>query len=383
MTDSNAIAPYQIAIPQHEIDELHDRIARTRWPDDLPEAGWEYGVPVSYAKKLADYWRTSYDWRGWEAKLNAYPQYVTVIDGQTLHFLHIRSPRKGAQPLLLIHGWPSSVVDFIEMIGPLSDPGSYGGDPNDAFDLVIPSLPGFGFSGPTQQRGAASVQNYAAVLAELMNRLGYRAYGVHGGDLGSLVAPELGRADARHVVGVHMNGPITIPPWDADPASFPDDEQEVLQQLANWSEGEGTGYAAIQGDRPQNIAYGLTDSPVAQLAWIVEHFKGLTDPAKELPEDAVDLDQMLTNIGIYWFTRTAGSSARIYKESADWGAPKESSGVPTGAAVFPGDFTLRSVLAKENNLTWWTRYDRGGHFAAMEAPDLLTADIQDFFRSIR
>ncbi|AEF40149.1 Putative hydrolase [Hoyosella subflava DQS3-9A1] len=376
-------APFRINIRQDQIDDLNDRLARTRWPDDLPGSGWKYGVPGWYLKELADYWLSSYDWRTHEAQLNEHPQYLAEIDGQQIHFMHIRSPESDALPLLLIHGWPSSIVDFAAMISPLTSPRTHGAAPSDAFHLVIPSLPGFGFSGPTRNQGEASTSNYAAVLKKLMKQLGYDRYGAHGGDLGSLVAPELGRIDTGHVVGVHMNGPLTVPAWDADPAMFPEEEQEPLAQLMSWAEGEGSGYAAIQGDRPQNIAYGLVDSPAAQLAWITEHFRNLTDPAKELPEDAVNKDQLLTNVSIYWFTATAGSSARIYKESTDWGEPKESSGVPTGAAIFPGDVTLRSILERENNVVHWSRFERGGHFAAMEAPDLLTEDIQAFFRPLR
>lgn len=376
------ISPFRIDIPQAQLDDLKSRLANTRWPDELPDVGWSYGVPASYLKELAEYWRTSYDWRKHEAALNRYPHFRTEVQGQQLHFLHVGSPEPDALPLLLTHGWPGSFVEFQELIEPLTDPRAHGGDPADAFQLVIPSLPGFGFSGPTRRAGDSSTQRYAQVLAELMARLGFDRYGAHGGDAGSLVSPELGRIDTEHVVGVHMNGPITIPVWDDDPSSFPEDEREALAKLNNWGE-EGGGYAGIQGDRPQNLAYGLTDSPVAQLAWIVEHFKHLTDPARELPEDAVDKDQLLTNVSVYWLTATAGSSARIYKESADWGSQKQSSGVPTGVAVFPGDLSLRTIVARENNLVHWSCFDRGGHFAAMEAPDVLAGDIREFFRKVR
>ncbi|WP_020577423.1 epoxide hydrolase family protein [Actinopolymorpha alba] len=381
-TDPQDLLPFRIEIPQAQLDDLHARLANTRWPDELPDVGWTYGVPVTYLKGLAEYWRTSYDWREQEARLNRYPQFRTVTQDQQIHFLHVRSPEPGAFPLLLTHGWPGSFVEFQLMIEPLTNPRAHGGDPADAFHLVIPSLPGFAFSGPTRRAGDGATRKSAVVLAELMARLGYDRYGAHGGDAGSLISPDLGRIDTKHVAGVHMNGPITIPAWDADPATFPEDERETLQKLQNWAE-EGAGYAGIQGDRPQNLAYGLTDSPAGQLAWIVEHFKHLTDPARELPEDAVDKDQLLTNVSLYWFTATAGSSARLYKESTDWGTPKESSGVPTGIAVFPCDLTLRSIAARENNLVHWSEFDRGGHFAAMEAPELLTGDIREFFRTLR
>ena len=376
------ISPFRIGIPQAQLDDLKSRLANTRWPDELPDVGWSYGVPASYLKELAEYWRTSYDWRKHEAALNSYPHFRTEVQGQQLHFLHVGSPEPDALPLLLTHGWPGSFVEFQQLIEPLTDPRAHGGDPADAFHLVIPSLPGFGFSGPTRRAGDSSTQKYAEVLAELMARLGFDRYGAHGGDTGSLVSPELGRIDTEHVVGVHMNGPITIPGWGDDPSSFPEDERGALAKLNNWGE-EGGGYAGIQGDRPQNLAYGLTDSPVAQLAWIVEHFKHLTDPARELPEDAVDKDQLLTNVSVYWLTATAGSSARIYKESTDWGSQKQSSGVPTGVAVFPGDLSLRTIVARENNLVHWSCFDCGGHFAAMEAPDVLAGDIREFFCKVR
>ncbi|GAB3657526.1 epoxide hydrolase family protein [Glycomyces tarimensis] len=383
MTDTQQeIIPFRIEIPQSQIDDLRARLAGTRWPHEPADAGWSYGVPVSYLVGLAEYWRTAYDWRAQEAALNEYPQYLTEIDGQRLHFLHVRSPEPDALPLVLIHGWPGSFVEFQRVIGPLSDPRSHGGDPADAFHLVIPSLPGFAFSAPPPV-GSASTSRYAELLTALMARLGYDRYGTQGGDAGSLVGPQMGRLDAEHVAGIHLNGPITIPAWDADPATFPEDERETLAKLSDWGAGDGSGYAAIQGDRPQNLAYGLTDSPAMQLAWIAEHFKHLTDPARELPEDAVDLDQLLTNVSVYWFTATGGSSARIYKESTDWGTPQEPSAVPTGAAIFPGDASLRSVAEREHHLVHWTVHDRGGHFAAMEAPDLLAADVRECFRSLR
>lgn len=283
------IRPFRIDVPQPHLDDLAARLANTRWPDELPGVGWNYGVPVSYLKRLAEYWRTTYDWRAHEAALNEYPQYLTEIDDQRLHFLHVRSPEPDALPLLLVHGWPGSFVEFLRVIGPLSDPRTHDRDPCDAFHLVIPSLPGFAFSDPNSPVGGGYTQRCAALLAELMARLGYDRYGAQGGDTGSFVCPELGRIDAEHMVGVHMNGPITIPSWDDDPAAFPVEERKALQKLNEWDQ-DGAGYAAIQGDRPQNLAYGLTDSPTGQLAWIVEHFKNLTDPARELPEDAVDTD---------------------------------------------------------------------------------------------
>lgn len=382
-TTAPGITPFRIEIPDTELDDLRARIAATRWPQELPDVGWSYGVPPSYLRGLAEYWRTSYDWRAHEARLNEFPQYVTEIRGERVHFLHVRSPEPDALPLVLTHGWPTSFVLFQRIIGPLTDPRSHGGDPAEAFHVVIPSLPGFAFSGPTAHAGGTDSANYTRTVAELMARLGYDRYGAQGGDVGSLVSPELGRIDTEHVVGVHLNGPLTLPGWDEDPSAFPEEERAALASLLNWSEDEGSGYAAIQGDRPQNIGYGLTDSPVAQLAWIVEFFKHLTDPAAELPEDAVDIDQLLTNVSVYWFTGTGVSSARLYKESTDWGTEKRPSGVPTGAAVFAADGSVRTIAERENHIVHWNTYDSGGHFAAMETPGLLVDDIREFFGTLR
>ncbi|GAB2899333.1 epoxide hydrolase family protein [Streptomyces mayteni] len=375
------IEPFRIDVPQADLDDLRDRLARTRWPDELPGTGWSYGVPSSYARELAEYWRTGYDWRKQEAALNAYPQFTTEIDGQHIHFLHVRSPEPDALPLILTHGWPGSVVEFLKVIGPLTDPRAHGGDPADAFHVVAPSLPGFGFSGPTRETGW-SPSRVARAWAELMRRLGYDRYGAQGGDTGAVVSPELGRVAPGHVVGVHVNGALGFP-------TFAPDESVGLTaaeraRLAEYADQDRAGYAMIQSTRPQTLAFGLHDSPAGQLAWIVEKFKEWTDPAHELPEQAVDRDQLLTDVSVYWFTGTAASSARLYREgAADWGRPVERSEVPTGVAVFPGDSGVRRVAEREHHVVHWSEFDRGGHFAAMEAPDLLVADVRGFFRRVR
>ncbi|MFF0520648.1 epoxide hydrolase family protein [Actinomadura nitritigenes] len=375
------INPFRIDIPQADLDDLHDRLARTRWPDDLPGVGWSYGVPTAYARELAEYWRTGYDWRRQEAALNEHPQFTTEIDGQNIHFLHVRSPEPDALPLVLTHGWPGSVAEFMTVIGPLTDPRAHGGDPADAFHLVAPSLPGFGFSGPTREAGW-NLRRVARAWAELMRRLGYDRYGAQGGDTGSLVSPELGRVAPENVVGVHVNGSLGFP-------TFAPDETEGLTEaerarLAVYTDQDRSGYAMIQSTRPQTLAFGLHDSPAGQMAWIVEKFKEWTDPAHDLPDQAVDRDQMLTDVTLYWLTGTAGSSARLYKEGAtDWGQPVGKSDVPTGVAVFPGDAGIRRVAEREHNVVHWSEFDRGGHFAAMEAPDLLVDDVRAFFRLVR
>ncbi|MGH3681056.1 MAG: epoxide hydrolase, partial [Natronosporangium sp.] len=337
-------------------------------------------------KELAEHWRTRYDWRVWEAKLNEHPQFSTEIDGQNVHFLHVRSPEPDALPLLVTHGWPGSVVEFLDVIGPLADPRAHGGDPADAFHLVIPSMPGFGFSGPTTGPGWDSLR-VAKAFAELMSRLGYERYGAQGGDFGAFVAPDLGRVDAEHLVGVHVNaatvGFIPFGPVDeAEQATFTGVEKERLARLNHYLS-EGNGYFQIQATRPQTIAYALTDSPVGQLAWIVDKFKEWTHPSTDLPEGAIDRDRMLTDVMLYWLTGTARSSAGLYYEgmhSGNWPTPTQ---VPTGVAVFAEDVAIRRYAEQMYQIVHWTDFDRGGHFAAMEVPDLLVGDVRTFFRRLR
>jgi pimeloyl-ACP methyl ester carboxylesterase len=381
------IRPFRIDIPQADLDDLRDRLHRTRWPDELPGVGWTRGAPLGYLKELAAYWTDGYDWRKQEARLNEFPQFVTTIDGQNIHFLHIRSPEPDALPLLLTHGWPGSIVEFLNIIGPLTDPRRHGGDPADAFHLVIPSMPGHGFSGPTREPGWTT-DRVAKAWAELMARLGYQRYGAQGGDWGAFVSPQLGRIDPDHVVGVHLNaatfGFIPFGPVDPEElASFTDAEKQRLERLNTSTAGPGNGYFELQATRPQTLAYALTDSPVGQLAWIVERFKEWTHTA-EVPEDAVDRDQLLTNVMLYWLTGTAGSSARLYYDNlhADF-VPPQPVTVPTGVAVFAEDYAIRRYAERGHNIVHWTEFDRGGHFAAMEAPDLLVGDVRTFFRGVR
>ena len=378
--------PFEVSMPQGTLDDLHDRLARTRWPDELPGVGWSRGVPLGYLKELAEYWRTTYDWQWWEAKLNEFPQFTTKIDYQNVHFLHVRSPEAGATPLMLIHGWPGSIVEFLDLVGPLTDPRAHGGDPTDAFHVVAPSIPGFGFSVPLNEAGWTHGR-IAKAFTGLMARLGYGSYGVQGGDLGAFIAPLMGRLDPDHLIGVHVNALVTFP--TGDPAEMIDltgAEQERLGRLQHFRE-EMMGYAQIQGTRPQTLAYGLTDSPAGQLAWIVEKFKEWTDPAADLPEDAVDRDHILTNVMLYWLTGTAGSSANLYYEGAhDPGAraPKQRSPVPTGVAVFTSaDVAIRRFAEREHTIVHWSEFDRGGHFPALERPDLLIGDVRTFFRRFR
>jgi microsomal epoxide hydrolase len=381
MDKHGEVLPFRIDIPQADLDDLRDRLARTRWPDQLPGVGWDYGIPLEYVKELAGYWRTGYDWRVQEARLNAFDQFTTAIDGQRIHFLHVRSAEPDALPLIITHGWPGSIVEFTNIIGPLTDPAAHGGDPADAFDLVVPSIPGYGFSGPTRDRGW-NVRRIARAWASLMERLGYRRYGAQGGDWGSVISRELGLTAPGQVAGVHLNMFITRMP--DDPGELTEEESRRRQVLREFRS-SGSGYSAIQSTRPQTLAYGLTDSPAGQLAWVTEKFGEWTDEG--LPDEAVDRDQLLTNVTLYWLTGTAGSSARLYYEAARsrTGGPPAISTVPTGVAVFPREIALpiRRFAELTDNIVHWTEFGRGGHFAAMEVPDLLVGDVRDFFRPLR
>ncbi|MFF9347242.1 epoxide hydrolase family protein [Streptomyces sp. NPDC014734] len=381
--------PFRIAIPQAQLDDLHRRIEATRWPDELPEVGWSRGVPVGYLKELAEYWRTSFDWRVAEAALNAYPQFVDEIDGAPVHFLHVRSPEPDATALLLTHGWPGSVAEFLDVIGPLTDPRAHGGDPSEAFHLVIPSIPGYGFSTPLPEAGW-DTGRIARAWAELMRRLGYDRYIAQGGDAGAVISLALARTDPEHMLGVHVNMLMTFP--SGDPAEMEGLDGTDLARLGKLSrfEAELSGYMKTQATRPQTLAYGLNDSPVGQLAWIVEKFAEWTD-SKELPEEAVDRDRLLTIVSIYWLTATAGSSAQYYYEGAEEvrqaasGAVPPPLTVPVGVAVFPHDIFVPIRRFADRDLptiTHWTEFEHGGHFAALEQPSALAGDIRAFARSL-
>jgi pimeloyl-ACP methyl ester carboxylesterase len=385
MSAQTDIRPYRLEAPQEALDDLRDRLARTRWPVQLPGAEWSRGVPVAYLKELVSYWADGYDWRAQEKRLGEFPQFVTEIDGQAIHFLHVRSPEPDATPLVLSHGWPGSVVEFLDVIGPLTDPRAHGGDPADAFHVVIPSIPGFGFSGAVADAGWDS-NRIAGAFAELMRRLGYSRYGAQGGDYGAFIAPDLGRVDPSHVIGVHVNAATFgfIPYGEVSEeelAGMSDVEKQRVARLNNYMS-EMNGYFQVQATRPQTLSYGLADSPVGQLAWIVEKFKEWTD-GDGLPEDAVDRDHMLTNVMLYWLTNTAGPSANIYYESMHSGTWPTPSQVPTGVAAFAQDVSIRSYAEQGNNIVHWSDFERGGHFAAMEVPDLFVGDVRAFFRTVR
>ena len=373
---SEQIHPFRIEIPSADLDYLHDRLATARWPGQLPGVGWTRGVPLGYLTELADHWRTGYDWRGQEARLNQYPQFTTEIDGQRIHFLHVRSDRPDATPLLITHGFPSSVAEFLHLIEPLVDPTD-----GPAFHVVAPSLPGYAFSTPLSATGWTMART-ARAWVELMRRLGYQRYGVHGGDIGGGVSGLVASLDGAHVTGVHV---VTDPMTAANVATFLPgladrlDENDPVDKLILTRMTEfrtdGSGYLAIQNSRPQTIGYGLVDSPLLQLAWIAEKFEAWTD----LP---IDRDQLLTTVSLYWFTGSGASAAHtLYEQahSSDWGTPPA---VPQGFAVFGADDTVRKLVPAPPG-AHWTEFDRGGHFPAMEAPTQLAADLQAFFGPLR
>ncbi|WP_231619136.1 epoxide hydrolase family protein [Nonomuraea sp. SBT364] len=354
---------FRIAIPQDLLDDLRERLRRTRWPDALDGVGWSYGVPPEAVRELAGRWLRGYSWREHEARLNELPQYTTVIDGQRVHFAHVRSAAPDALPLMLVHGWPSTFADFSRIARLLGD-----------FHLVIPSVPGFAFSGPTTSPGWG-VRRVAAAFAELMDRLGYTRYGVQGGDFGSLVAPAMGRLAPGHVAGVHVNALTTF--VTDDMAGLTEAEVARARGVDRW-QAEYSGYATIQGTRPQALAYGLADSPAGLLGWHLDTFASWgQDPGGVAPDD------VLTDVAITWLTNTAGSAARLYRESAaDWERPAEPGKTPTGVAVFPGDSTVRRYAAQVHHVVHWSEFATGGHYAALQAPELLAGDVRAFFTNL-
>ncbi|GIF45896.1 pimeloyl-ACP methyl ester carboxylesterase [Asanoa ferruginea] len=369
---SDDIRPFRIEVPQDDVDDLRARLGNARWPDDTPGDGWNRGVPPDYLRDLAHRWQSTYDWRAHEARLNGYPQFTTTIDGQQIHFLHVRSPRPDAKPLLITHGYPSSVAEFLDLIDPLVEPAA-----GQAFHVIAPSLPGYAFSTPLSGPGWAMGRT-AAAWVELMRRLGYQRYGVHGGDVGAGVSGLVGGLDGEHVIGVHVvTDPYTAAyvatfmPGMADRLDANDPVDKLILARMDAFRREGSGYLAIQSSRPQTIGYGLVDSPLLLLAWIAEKVREWTD----LP---VDEDQVLTNVSLYWFTRSGMTAAHtLYEQahSSDWGAPPS---VPQAFAVFGADETTRKLVPAPPGARW-SEFPRGRHFPALEAPADLATDLKEFF----
>jgi pimeloyl-ACP methyl ester carboxylesterase len=375
------LEPFRIAIPDADIEDLRTRLRNTRWPDEIEGAGWDYGIPLEWTREMCRYWAEDYDWREREALLNRWDQYRTDVDGLGVHLYHVRSPEPDATPLILTHGWPGSIVEFQKVIGPLTDPAAHGGDPADAFHLVVPSLPGYAFSDKPRDRGWG-VGRTAETWAKLMAQLGYDRYVAQGGDWGSMVSTALAIADPEHCAALHLNMVIAGPGPD-DLADITPREQEGLDAMTAYDRFD-SGYSKQQSTRPQTLAYGLVDSPAAQAAWILEKFWSWTDCDGD-PENALTRDEMLDNVSLYWFTATGGSSARFYWESFgpyvtmhDVGAQVS---VPTGASIFPHEIFRPSRRWAEHRfpITYWNELPKGGHFAAFEQPEVFVNELRTFF----
>jgi pimeloyl-ACP methyl ester carboxylesterase len=375
------VRPFTVQISDTTLADLRERLARTRWPNEEPVDDWSQGLPLAYAKELCHYWEHDYDFAAAEARLNAFPQSLTEIDGLDIHFLHVRSPEPNAFPLIITHGWPGSIVEFLDVIGPLTDPAAHGGDPADAFHVVCPSLPGYGFSAKPQETGWG-VDRIGRAWATLMAQLGYDRYGAQGGDWGSMVTSSIGRQDADHVAGIHLNMPVATP----DPATFEEltpFEQASLEALATHQK-VGTGYSKQQMTRPQTLGYGLADSPMGQAAWIIEKFHEWTD-CDGHPENAVSRDHLLDNALVYWLSDSGASSARLYWESFAGSNMGEIS-VPMGASIFPKEIirlSQRWASQRYTNIVSWNELEKGGHFAALEQPETFVAEVRGFFRLVR
>ena len=377
-----SIKPYKINISQADIDDLAERLKQTRWPNVIKDIGWERGVPQAYLKKMVDHWAHHYDWRKQETALNEFPQFMATVDGQPIHFFHVQSAEPGALPLLLLHGYPGSSIDYVKMIDMLVNASKYGG--GQAFHVVVPTIPGFGLSSPVTTKGW-DVSRTATALAKIMAKLGYARYGVTGGDVGAGICEDLCINDGAHIIGSLIQ---TDPSAIATEYTPPTDhltkaEKETLQGL-KMAQSEWYGYLAVQTTRPATIGYALNDSPVGQLAWIVEKFNEWTDPKKELPENAVDIDQLLTNISLYWFTKSgAGAAQFLYETAHSHGAWGQTHTVPAGFVVFGKHPLVRRILDPQNKLTHWTEFEKGGHFASMETPELLVDDLRKFFSNLQ
>ncbi|MDA1075700.1 MAG: epoxide hydrolase [Proteobacteria bacterium] len=375
------ITPFTIAVPEDQLDDLKLRLNHTRWPDAETPDDWSQGLPLAYMKEVADYWRRDYDWRATEARLNALDQFTTDIDGLNVHFIHVRSPEPTARPLIMTHGWPGSIVEFYKVIGPLSDPVAHGGRAEDAFHVVCPSLPGYGFSGKPAGTGWG-VDRIAAAWDQLMVRLGYDNYFAQGGDWGSAVTTAIGYQNLGHCVGIHVNMPNARAPKEvlADPSARDAVALKGAQFYQEWD----SGYSKQQSTRPQTLGYGLVDSPVGQAAWVLEKFYAWTD-CNGHPENALSRDELLDNVMMYWLTASGASSARLYWESfgkAFSGAGDTNVRLPTGCSIFPKEIvpTPRSwAETRYLNIVYWNELDRGGHFAAFEQPELFVKELQACF----
>jgi epoxide hydrolase len=375
------IEPFQIDIPDAALRDLQDRLARTRWPERETVEDWSQGVPLSYLQDLCRYWAAEYDWRSRETYLNSFPQFRTGIDGLGIHFVHARSPVEDALPLVITHGWPGSIVEFHKVIGPLSDPVSYGGSADDAFHVVCPSLPGYGFSDKPSRPGWG-VERIAATWAALMERLGYRRFGAQGGDWGAGVTRNLAGRHPDRIAGIHLNMVVVVPDMSAW-AELTDKERDFVASMQNYADHD-SGYRKQQSTRPQTLGYGLVDSPAGQCGWIVEKFWSWTDSDGD-PLNVLSRDEILDNVMLHWLPATGASSARLYWES-DTSRPRQKVTVPAGCSIFPKEIIRPSRRWTEKDFTdirWWDEPARGGHFAAFEQPEIFVDQVRSFFRLVR
>ena len=378
---STEIRPFKIEIPDAEIEDLRRRLASTRWPEKELVDDWSQGIPLSYVQEVCAYWGEKYDWRSREALLNQWPQFMTEIDGIDIHFIHIRSKHEDAMPLVITHGWPGSVVEFQKVMGPLTDPTAHGGDASDAFHVVCPSLPGYGFSGKPTKTGT-SVGKIGAMWGQLMARLGYDKYAAQGGDWGAMVTSAIGIQDTEHCLGIHLNMPIVAP----DPETMSDmteQEKSALAGIAHYTE-QGSGYSKQQSTRPQTLGYGLTDSPSGQAAWVLEKFHAWTD-CNGHPENVLGRDELLDNVMLYWLSGNAASSGRLYWESFNSVAMDDIT-IPVGCSIFPKEIfrcSRRWAEKRFKNIIHWNDMKVGGHFAAFEQPEAYVGEVRTCFRSLR
>jgi pimeloyl-ACP methyl ester carboxylesterase len=378
---SESITPFTIAVPEEQLDDLRRRLHSTRWPEAETVDDWSQGIPLAYVQELCRYWADDYDWRATEARLNAFPQFRTTIDGLGIHFLHVRSPEPNAMPLVMTHGWPGSIVEFHKVIGPLSDPAAHGGDPADAFHVVCPSLPGYGFSDKPTRTGWG-VEKTATAWAELMARLGYGRYVAQGGDWGSAVTVNIGRQDVEHLAGIHLNM-VSVGPDKTTLDDLTEREKGALASMDHYQRWD-SGYSKQQSTRPQTLGYALVDSPAGQCAWIVEKFWAWTD-CDGHPENALTRDEMLDNVMLYWLPATGASSGRMYWESFAGGS-RDPVTVPTGCSVFPHEIfrpSRRWAERRFTNIVSWDELDKGGHFAAFEQPEVFVDQVRGFTRLVR
>jgi pimeloyl-ACP methyl ester carboxylesterase len=378
---TEAVTPFKVHVPQAALDDLKKKLAYARWPDKEPVTDWSQGVPLAKAQALVDYWRNRYDWRRIENALNGLPQFRTQIDGLGIHFIHVRSKHENALPIILTHGWPGSILEFLQVIGPMAEPTTHGGKADDAFHVVIPSLPGFGFSDKPSEPGWR-LPRIASASAVLMARLGYSHYVAQGGDWGAGVTSWMAKQRPSGLAAIHLNLPILFPPPPPPPGGYTAAEQQALDHLSKYAS-DASGYASIQGTRPQTLGYGLADSPVGQAMWIYEKLQGWSD---NKGGEAISTDRMLDDITLYWLTDSAASSARLYYESFAKDFARMPLDLPVAVSIFKGDFFAPPKTWGDqtySKLFYWNEVAKGGHFAALEQPELFVAELRKSFAQVR